>query len=157
MRYLLLFSLLCIIMTHQSCKDLNLNLFSASQKAKNLALKEKQDSLRIADSIRIVQEELLELENTKLDSVRKENEKLKIRNSENRYRIVVGSFTSAQNALALAESYKSKGFAAELINAHDDGTVYVSVESYDNKSRAMERLREIKLSIEPRAWLYSAE
>ncbi len=69
----------------------------------------------------------------------------------------MGLLLSPQNAIDLAESYKAKGFASEIITAPDAGIVYVSIESYSDKSRAVERLREIKLSIEPRAWLYSAE
>lgn len=117
-------------------------------------LKHKQDSVRVSDSLRFIQEEQISLENSRLDSVRKEDENRKIQNSRLKYKIIVGSFTNFQNARDLSESYKSRGFNSDIINANDDSVEYVSAEAYDNQKQAMERLREFKTTIEPKAWLY---
>lgn len=157
MRYLYLLSCMFIFIVLSSCKDLNLSFFSAAQNENSRSLKEKQDSLRIADSIQIVQTELLELENVKLDSVRKEEAKKKVQNSSFRYKIIVGSFTSSQNARDLAEAYKARGFVIEIIKVPETAIEYVSVESHETRSSAMERLKEIRLTVDPGAWLYTAE
>ena len=154
MRYISSFCILIFILSFSSCKFLKRNIFSKEKNLKAMILKQKQDSVRVSDSIRFIQEEQVSLENSRLDSVRKEDENRRISNSRLKYKIIVGSFTNFQNARDLSESYKSRGFNSDIINATDDSVEYVSAEAYDNQKQAMERLREFKTTIEPKAWLY---
>lgn len=157
MRYLLFACLLMFSLMGSSCKYINLNILQEKTSFSEKVLKEKQDSIRLVDSIRIIEEELLALENTKLDSVRNEDENRKILNSRLKYKIIVGSFSNFENARDLSESYKARGFNSDIIIAEDDSLEYVFVEAYDNQKKAEDRLREFKATIEPKAWLYVAK
>lgn len=154
MRCLLFFFLVFLLLTFSSCKFIKRNIFFKESALKAMMLKHKQDSVRVSDSLRFIQEEQISLENSRLDSARKEDENRKMQNSRLKYKIIVGSFTNSQNARDLSESYKSRGFNSDIINANDDSVEYVSAEAYDNQKQAMERLSVFKTTIEPKAWLY---
>jgi hypothetical protein len=156
MRYLLFLAFLLFCLPNTSCKFIRTNILSKETELKKSLQKQKQDSIRIADSLRIIQEEQISLENAKLDSARREDENRKILNSKLKYKIIVGSFTNAQNARDLLESYKSRGFNPDIIILNNDSIEYVSAEAYDNKKQAMERLKEFKSAIDPKAWIYTA-
>jgi hypothetical protein len=157
MRYIIFLILLLFSLPNSSCKFISTNILSNETELKKNLFKQKQDSIRIADSLKIIQEEQISLENSKLDSVRKEDENRRILNGRLKYKIIVGSFTNSQNARDLLESYKSRGFNSDIIISEADSIEYVSAEAFDDERKAMERLKEFKATIDSKAWLYVAK
>ena len=153
MRYLL-FACLLIFLMGFSCKFVDLNILTGRHNMSETALKAKQDSIRLADSLRIIQEDLLTLENAKLDSVMKDDVIRKKQNSRLKYKIIVGSFSNFENARDLSESYKARGFNSDIIIVEGDSLEYVFAEAYEDQGKALDRLREFKATIEKNAWLY---
>ena len=110
MRHLTGFLLVVLLIAlTPSCKYFkNIKLFG---KKKDIVMAEwqaKQDSIRVADSIRRVQERLIAIENARLDSIRLANEqKLAL---ESKYNIIVGSFITPEYARAWADEYRNRGY-----------------------------------------------
>ncbi len=73
----------------------------------------KQDSVRVADSIRQVQEQLLALEAARLDSIRVAEEAREALATQ--YNIIVGSSVTPEYAIAWAEEFRSRGYDAKII------------------------------------------
>ena len=110
MRHLSAIVLILLFVVAPSCNFIkNRGIFG--KKAKTLeALRAQQDSIRVADSIKNVQEQLLALENAKLDSMRLEDEARQAAAKQSKYNIIVGSFITPEYALGLSEVYRQQGY-----------------------------------------------
>jgi len=143
-----------------------------SRSLKKAILWAKQDSARVADSLKRIEIVKNSIEDNHKDStVNKAMEKIhkdsivKIVErspSENivnhRYHIIAGSFSNEENAKIRAREYFSKGYITDIIETstrNGSKVNMVSVKSFDNLTEANEFLKEFKQEIDSTAWLYT--
>lgn len=137
-----------------SCKKIRERGFFG-KKAKTLEmLLAQQDSIRVADSLKKVENRLRAVEEARLDSlVRAEQEKAVFETTW-KYNIVVGSFITPEYALAWAEEYRKMGYDPQIIRMTDTRFELVVAESHEQYLRAFRRLEQFRDTVEIDAWLY---
>jgi hypothetical protein len=146
MRHLSAIILFALLLALPSCK-----FFNKKENAKAMAaLLAQKDSIRVADSLRNVHEQLIALENAKLEEARKAQELA----LNSKYNIIVGSFKTPEYAKLLAEEYGKKGYKPTIIKMDGSTFELVSVEAYPTMSKAFSSLKEFQNSIEFNAWIY---
>ena len=148
--------LIALIFALPSCKFLrSKGLFN--KKADVLAeWQSKQDSIRVVDSIKQVQDKLLaiEIENARIEEAKRaETERFEIE-SRSRYSIVVGSFITPQYALEYAEEYRKLGYDPKIIKMEGTSFELVVAEGYENFSKALERLYQFQDTVDIDTWMY---
>lgn len=149
MRHLSAISLIVLIVILPSCK-----FFHKKENARVLAvLQARQDSIRIVDSIRSVQAELIAIENAKLETAKKAEEEVALK-SKNKYNIIVGSFKTPQYAKNLAEVYRKQGYNPTIIKMAGSTFELVSAEAHESFRKAVGRQKEFQNNIEKDAWMY---
>jgi hypothetical protein len=149
MRHLLSVVLIVLLAGMPSCKFFK----GKGSKEKELAvLLARQDSIRVADSIRNVQERLLAIENAKLDSIRIAEE-VRIA-SGSRFNIIVGSFITPEYAKALNDEYIKKGYNSQILKMEGSKFELVAAEGHKNFRTAVERLAQFQDTIQLDAWMY---
>lgn len=146
----LIFSLLIVFFAiSQSC-----SFFSSGKRARALAeIKAREDSSRVADSLKRIHEVITE--NARLDSIRRADEARIAK--ESRYNIIVGSFINSENAKSLAEKYNVMGYNASIIKPEGSKFELVSAECMSNFKRAAERLEAFRDTVQIEAWVYIKE
>jgi hypothetical protein len=124
-----------------------------NKKAQTLVLlKARQESLRIADSLRNVQNQLLALENARLDSINKAtDEKIAL----SRYSIIVGSFITHDYAVAYADQYQKERYETKIIPVEVTKFELVVAASHEQFSQAVSRLNQFHDTVNIDAWLYT--
>jgi len=154
MRHLSAVILILLLAVAPSCKFFkNKGLFG--KKARALAaLQAQNDSIRVVDSIQKVQEQLLAIENAKLDSIRLQEETRQAAEKKNKYNIIVGSFITPEYAKALSESYSQQGYDSKIFKLEGSNFELVAAESHASLSKAISRLHQFQDTIEMDAWLY---
>jgi hypothetical protein len=152
MRHLSAVILVALLVVLPSCKYFKgRGLFG--RKADTMAVwAARQDSIRVADSIRTAQATLMIQEKAKADSLRKIGEEQK--NGISKYNIIVGSFITPAYAKRLTVDYSRKGYPATIIKMDGSRFELVSAEAYDNFKQALSRLKEFQANIEPDSWMY---
>jgi hypothetical protein len=147
MRHLSAIALIVLLVSLPSCKFFNKK---DKEKAALAALHAKQDSLRVVDSIKTVQAQLLAIENAKIEEAKKvAEEKLK-----NKFNIIVGSFITPEYAKGLAEVYRKKGYDTKIIMMEGSKFELVSAEAHEDLKKASKRQREFQNDVEKDAWIY---
>ena len=142
-----------------SCGHFRIGGFFGKRSLKNAILWAKQDSTRIADSLKRIQVKSKadsQMERVPVAKPLKEN--IPLNKSGKGYYIIVGSFASDENAKLRARQYFTKGYKTEIIVAtgSSGATVeLVSIRSFENISEAKLFLKEFQHDIDPTAWLYS--
>ena len=152
MRHLSAIVLIILLVALPSCKFFKgRGLFG--KKADTLAVwQAKQDSTRVADSIRKVRDRLVAIENAKLDSIRKaDDERLAL---ESKYNIIVGSFITPEYAKGLAEVYRKQGYNSRILKMKESRFELVSAEAHKSFRKAVARLNEFQDTVEIDAWMY---
>lgn len=154
MRYKSILLLLIITLLSPSCKSVRENgLFG--RKGKKLAvLLAQQDSIRVADSLKRVQNRLKAMEEARLDSIKLAEEERMLLETRQKYNIVVGSFLNHDNAVKWLEEYRNQGFDPEIIQMHDSGFELVVAESFERFSTAAVRLDYFQDKIDIDSWLF---
>jgi hypothetical protein len=152
MRHLSAVILVALLVVLPSCKYFKgRGLFG--RKADTMAVwHARQDSIRVADSIRNAQARLMAEENARADSLRKIGEEQRALTSK--YNIIVGSFITPEYAKRLAEKYRQQGYNTNIIKMAGSRFELVSADAYDNFRQALSRLKEFQSSIEVDAWMY---
>ncbi len=152
MRHLSAVILVALLVVLPSCKYFKgRGLFG--RKADTMAVWiARQDSARVADSIRTAQASLMAEENAKAESLRKIGEEQKSMNSK--YNIIVGSFITPEYAKRLAANFSKMGYNTRIIKMEGSRFELVSAEAYDNFKQALSRLKEFQDNIEADSWLY---
>jgi hypothetical protein len=153
MRHLAGILVILMIATAPSCKYFkDKGIFG--RKAKALAaLRAKQDSIRVADSIRKVQEHMMALEQARQDSIQQaETERLEA--SKHRYNIIVGSFITPEYARECSDYYRGQGYDPQILKM--DGTDFelVVAEAYQSLRKATARLEQFQDTVQIDAWIY---
>jgi hypothetical protein len=152
MKHLPVILLIVFITILPSCKFFReKGLFN--KKARTLAiLKAEQDSIRVADSVRKVQEKFFALENARLDSIRlADEERLSL---ASKYNIIVGSFITPEYARAWADVYSKRGYNTNIIRMEGSRFELVSAEAHENLRKAFNRLKQFQDTVEVDAWIY---
>jgi hypothetical protein len=125
------------------------------KKARTLAiLKAQEDSIRVADSLQKVTDQLKAIENAKLESVRKANEIQLGTESRYKYNIIVGSFITPEYAKGMTEEYRKQGYDPKIIKMEESKFELVSVEAFDSFTKAISRLKQIQDTLQLEAWMY---
>jgi hypothetical protein len=154
MRHLAAFLLVLALVFMPSCKFFKgKKLFGRKAREMEL-LKIKQDSIRVADSLKQVQEKLLAMEKARLDSINTAEEQRKAWEIENKYNIIVGSFITPEYARSLAEEYRQKGYNVRILKMEGGRFELVSAEAHSNLNKAIGRLKEFQDNIVTDAWIY---
>jgi hypothetical protein len=142
-----------------SCGHFRIGGFFGKRSLKNAILWAKQDSTRIADSLKRIQvKSKTDSQMDKMPVTKPLKENIPLINSAKGYYIIVGSFTSDENAKLRARQYITKGYKAEIIEgtgSNGAGIELVSVRFFKNISEAKLFLKEFQHDIDPTAWLYS--
>lgn len=153
MRHLSVIVLIVLLVALPSCKFFKgRGLFR--KKADTLAVwQAKQDSTRIADSLRKIQNRLIAIENAKLDSARKaDDDRLAL---ESKYNIIVGSFITPEYAKELAEVYRKQDYNTKILKMEGSRFELVSAEAHESLRKAVARLKEFQDTVELDAWIYT--
>lgn len=154
MRHLtsLVFMLSVLVVISPSCKKGG-GLFGRNKADTTAVWLARQDSIRVVDSIRRAQEELLAIEIARQDSIRRAEEEI----LANKYNIIVGSFITPEYARNLAEEYKGKGYNVRILQMPGGRFELVSAEAFDKFRPAVNRLKDYQENIVVDAWLYIVE
>lgn len=114
----------------------------------------RQDSIRVADSIKKVEEHLRAVEEARLDSIRRVEEQ-KEWDRRHKYNIIVGSFITPQYARDYAEKFRNDGYSDVRIIPMTGGRFeLVSAEAHENLGTAITRLQHYQANVEYGAWIY---
>jgi hypothetical protein len=155
MKQLLAFSVIILLLLAPSCKWLRKKGFIGRKGADTMAVwKVRQDSLRVSDSLRTVQEMILAREKARLDSLSQADRERSEWESRYRYNIIVGSFITPEYARACSADYTSRGYQTRIIPLEGTRFEMVSAEAHESFSRAVERLKAYQDTVAYDAWLY---
>ncbi len=157
MRHLSAILLILLLAVTPSC-DFFKKMGLFGKKTKSLAvLLAQQDSVRVADSIRKVQEQLFAIESAKLDSLRLEEEARQAAAKTSKYNIIVGSFITPEYARDHAETYRQQGYDPIIFKMEGTDFELVSAESHQSIRNAISRLLQFQDTVQIDAWLYIRE
>jgi len=151
MRHLSAVVLIAFLVVLPSCKFFK--RFSKKEKALSELLI-RQDSIRVADSLRKVQDDLMALEAQKLESERRAEEERLATENRFRYNIIVGSFITPEYAKSLAEEYRKEGYDPKIIKMDGSRFELVSAEAHESFSKAVARLKQFQDTVQFEAWMY---
>lgn len=116
----------------------------------------KQDSIRIADSIRQQEEALRTLEQARLDSIRAVERAEMERLARFKYHIIVGSFKTPEFADRYSDYFSGMGYQTEILfNEYQFNLV--SAKAFENLNEALRQLEHFRDTVELEAWLYINE
>ncbi len=147
-----IFLILLIAMT-SSCKFFREKKLFGKKDRLMAEWQAKQDSIRVADSIKHINDSLLAVENARLDSImRAEAEKQSL---ESQYNIIVGSFITPQYAEECADDYRSRGYDVRIIQKENSRFSLVSAESHQSLRRAIARVNQFQDTVEIDSWIYT--
>ena len=148
-------SFLCL----PACRFLEQQGFIRRKVLKEALLWAKQDSARVADSLRrsgfVKSTEVFTLQDSLIET---RNKKIPTENQYNKYHVIVGSFSNIENAKLCSKEYFKKGFKTNLMTSVSRSGIkfeLVSVKSFDNSSEAKKYLKKFQLEIDSTAWIYS--
>ncbi len=137
-----------------SCKFFKEKVFGRKARAQ-AEWQARQDSIRVADSIRKAQEILLAIEQARQDSMRiAEEERLA---NETKYNIIVGSFMTPEFAKAYADEYTQMGYSVRIMKPGNSKFELVAAEGHKSLGTAIRRLAQFQDTVQVESWLYIQE
>jgi hypothetical protein len=149
MRHLSSVILIVLIIVIPSCKFFK----GGGKKEKALAeLLARQDSIRVADSIRKVQDRLLAIEIARVDSLKKADDARLAMGSK--YNIIVGAFITPEYAKGMAEEYRKLGYDAKILKVDNSKFELVAAEGHKSLGTAITRLNAFQDTVSIDAWMY---
>ena len=156
MKYLSLmgFAIILMLVLFPSCNQIN-DLFGKKKKAAAATAiwQARQDSTRVADSLRKAQAAMLAIEQARQDSIRYAETVL----LASKYHIIVGSFYTPEYARSWAEEYRQQGYNVQILQMRNSRFELVSAESFSDLRSASNRLLRYQEEIMPDAWIYVNE
>jgi len=155
MRRFITIIFLLVLILFPSCKNIReRGLFG--KKARTLEmLRAEQQRVRVADSLKRIENRLKAMEEARLDSLRMAAEAEKAAfEAIDKFNIVVGSFITPEFAQAWSEEYRKQGYNTRIIRMTDSRFELVVAESYNQFSKAVERLNIFQTTVDVDTWLY---
>lgn len=152
MRHLFILFILTLLFTN-SCKFIEDKGWFGKKVDTLEAFYLKQDSLRIADSIRQQLELMQAREQARLDSLQRLEQEEMERLARFKYHIVVGSFKTPEYADLYSEYYSKMGYATEILFSENDFNL-VSARKFENLQKAIIDLEHFRDTVELDAWIY---
>jgi hypothetical protein len=154
MRHLTAILVIILLVVFPSCKYFKgKKLFG--RKADTMATWQvKQESIRVADSLKKIQERLKAVEDARLASIQRAEDERKAWELKYKYNIIVGSFITPEYAKDYAEEYRSRGYNPRIIKMKDSRFELVSAEAHESFRKAVARLAEFQDTVEVDAWMY---
>lgn len=154
MRHLLIIFIAAYLILAPSCKKIKeRDLFGKKAKILEM-LKAQQDSIRVADSLKRVENRIRAIEVARLDSILRAEQEKAAYEARNKFNIIVGSFVTPEYAKAWAEEYRKQGYDTKIIKMANSKFELVVAESYDRFSKAVERLNMFQDTVDINTWLY---
>lgn len=117
-------------------------------------MKVREDSIRVADSLQKVKDQLMKIELAIGDSIRRVEEERIALGSKYKYNIIVGSFITPEYAKALTEEYRKKGYDPKILKVEGSRFELVAVEAYNSFTKAASQLVKFKDTVQLESWLY---
>ena len=147
--------LVILLLSLSSCKFFREKGWFGKNKADTLvAWQARQDSIRVADSVKAEIAYMKQVEQARLDSLKMvEEEKMEWENRF-RYHIIVGSFLTPEYAQEHMALYRSMGYDARIIPDSRERFNLVSAEVHESLSKAFERLARFQDTVEFEAWIF---
>jgi hypothetical protein len=153
MRHLSVLLLTGLLIALPSCKYFKGGIFGKKARAMAI-LKVQEDSIRAVDSLQKVKDHLMAVENAKLDSVRRDDDKRLTLESKYKYNIIVGSFITNEYAKGLSEKYRKQGYDPKILKKEGSRFELVSIGAYDSFRKAFSRLKQFQDTVQFESWLY---
>jgi hypothetical protein len=153
MKKLLLLIFITVPIFQQSCDFFQKKDMFSNEQDSLLIYQKKQDSLRLADSIKKLEDQLTDLRRDHrklLDSVRQSGQ---VQSSGYHYHVVVGSFKNPGYLDSYNKYVQEKGFNTKILQ-NKYGFKLVVVESFNNWSKAVRTLEALRNDFEKRSWIY---
>jgi hypothetical protein len=154
MKQLAAFAFIMILVLSPSCKFLREKGLIGHRKDTMVVWQARQDSVRVADSIRKEQDLLLAVEKARLDSATMADQERKDWESRFRYNIIIGSFITPQYARDYAADFAGKGYKTRIIKLEGTQFEMVSAEAHENFREAVARLKQYQDTVVTDAWMY---
>jgi hypothetical protein len=154
MRKLLCFAAIMLLMLTPSCKWLREKGFLGRRADTMAVWRVKQDSIRVADSLKQIQDRLMAIEKARLDSMNNADIQRKEWESKYRYNIIVGSFITPEYARKYAADFEGKGYKTRILKLEGTQFEMVSAEAHESFRTAVERLKNFQDTIVIDSWLY---
>jgi cell division protein FtsN len=147
--------LFIVLISLPSCKFIRKKGWFGTGKADALiVMQARQDSIRVADSIKLEVEMMKKIEQARLDSIKMvEAEKLEYE-SKFKYHIIVGSFLTPEYAENYKNYYISRGYDAKIIPDSRGRFNLVSAEVNESLSKAIQRLKRYQDTVDFESWIF---
>ena len=136
-------------------------VFFEKKVRKEALLLARQDSIRVADSLKRIKIESKVPEDKQKDRlanpVNSDNPS-QTTDTGDTYYIIAGSFTNTENANLAAGKYRSLGYKTSIISTTNRNGIkneLVSIKTFNNLNEAVRYLKEFKSKFDPEAWIYS--
>lgn len=154
MRQLAVFVLIMLLVVLPACKFLREKGLLGRKTDTMAVWQAKLNNMKIADSIRKVQDRLLALENAKLDSIKNSDQEREVWESKFRYNIILGSFVTPEYARSFSDDLSKKGYKTKIIKLEGTKFEMVSAEAHDSFGNAVSRLNQFHDTVSIDAWIY---
>ncbi|HDZ41199.1 MAG TPA: hypothetical protein ENH59_05930 [Bacteroidetes bacterium] len=149
---------LAFLMLTSSCKFIKEKGWFGKSKADTMAVwLARQDSIRIADSVKSEEEKMKAIRQARLDSIQTAQQAQREWEERFKYHIIVGSFLTPESAGDYLDYYRSMGYNAQIIAGPENRFNLVSAEVHDNLNRALKRLYQYQDTVDFESWLYIKE
>ena len=130
------------------------NAFNKKKKQRELAEKARLESIARAkaDSIQLAEELQMQLEQARLDSLRKAEEAALAR-ANRKYHVIAGSFKVPENADKYAKTMSCKGYDSQILEGKN-GFKYVSIGAYNTFASAANMVKQVRDQGEFIVWIH---
>jgi hypothetical protein len=149
---------LVLFFMSNSCKFIEeKGWFGKSKVDTMIAWQAKQDSIRVADSIRAEVDRMKAIEQARIDSIQRYEQIRLEYEARFKYHIIVGSFLTPEYADDHKKLYMLQGYDAKIIDGPRNRFNLVSAEVHDNINTALKRLYQFQDTVDFESWLYIRE
>ena len=138
-----------------SCKYAKKKGWFGGKKADTLVVwQARQDSIRVADSLRQVREMAAAAEKARLDEINRVEQERLAYEARFKYHIIVGSFITPEYARAFQAEMIKAGYNSKILQKPDSKFEFVTAESHESLRKAVDRLVEFRDTVVVDAWIY---
>ena len=146
---------LVLFFMSSSCKFIEeKGWFGKSKVDTMIAWQAKQDSIRVADSIRAEVERMKAIEQARIDSLQRIEQARLDWEARFKYHIIVGSFLTPEYADDHMKLYQLQGYEARILDGPRNRFKLVSAEVHENINVALKRLYQFQDTVDFESWLY---